>query len=127
MCKGLQQGINSDNIDRMCVHSNTHTKFTTDQLPLTSPAKESEHGKSLQYSHVYINEIYFYLHISPGAGTAQSVQQWAMGWMARVRFLVWARDSSPLHSAQTGPGAHPGSYPTYWGPFLQGKAAEVRS
>jgi hypothetical protein len=33
-----------------------------------------------------------------------------VGWAAGVRFLVEARDFSPLHSAETGSGDHP----TFW-------------
>jgi hypothetical protein len=38
------------------------------------------------------------------AEIAQSVQQQAKRWMARVRFLAGARDFSLLHSVQTGSG-----------------------
>jgi hypothetical protein len=48
------------------------TNFTTDQLTHTPPAKETEHGTSLQYSHIYIyiyiKYIYCYLYISSGDG-----------------------------------------------------------
>jgi hypothetical protein len=34
-----------------------------------------------------------------------------MGWTARIRFPVGAKDISLLHSVQTGPGIHPDSNP----------------
>jgi hypothetical protein len=36
----------------------------------------------------------------------------ATGWTVEVRFPAEARNFSLLHSVQTGPGAHPTSYPT---------------
>jgi hypothetical protein len=45
---------------------------------------------------------------SLGVGIAQLVLRLAKGWMAQV--LFWAgQDFSPLHSVQTGSGAHPAS------------------
>jgi hypothetical protein len=60
------------------------------------------------------------------AGTSQSVQRWAMGWKDRVRFPEEARDSSLVHSVQTGSGAHPTSYLMNAGrSFFEGKAASA--
>jgi hypothetical protein len=41
----------------------------------------------------------------------QSVYQQAMGWMAGVQFPAEVRAFSLFHSAETGYGAHPASYP----------------
>jgi hypothetical protein len=60
------------------------------------------------------------------AGIAHSIQRWATGWMARVRFPAGRRHFSPLHNVQTGPGAHPVSYPMGTeGNFPGGKEAEA--
>jgi hypothetical protein len=51
-----------------------------------------------------------------------------MGWTAGVRFPAGTRHISPLHSVQTGSGAHPAFYPNgTGGPFPRGKAAGVWS
>jgi hypothetical protein len=52
-----------------------------------------------------------------GAAIAQSIQRWATGCTAGVRFPTWARHFSLLHSVQTGSGAHPASYPMGTGDF----------
>jgi hypothetical protein len=58
------------------------------------------------------------------AGIAQSVQRWATGRTAGVRFLAGARDFSLLHRIQTGSGAHPAFYQIGTGALpLGGKAA----
>jgi hypothetical protein len=41
----------------------------------------------------------------------------ARGWTDKVRFSVWVRHFSLLHSFQTGSGAHPAYYPTGTGRF----------
>jgi hypothetical protein len=59
-----------------------------------------------------------------GVGIAESAQQWALGWLARVRFLVGGRDFYLLHPVQTGSGIHAASYPVdMGGTFPRGKAA----
>jgi hypothetical protein len=42
---------------------------------------------------------------------AQLAHRRATGWTAGFRFPAGARDLSLLHSVNTGPGAHPASYP----------------
>jgi hypothetical protein len=46
----------------------------------------------------------------PRTGIAQSVQRRATGSTTKVRFPARVRDSSLLHSIQSGSGAHPASY-----------------
>jgi hypothetical protein len=60
------------------------------------------------------------------AGIAESVEKLAMGWAKKgLEFKFWyGEEFFLLHSAQTGSGAHPESYPMgTWGTFPKGKAA----
>jgi hypothetical protein len=57
-----------------------------------------------------------------GVGIAQSVERWATGWTAQVRFPAM-QDFSHLHSVQTGSGAHPTSCPVGIGRYSPGGKA----
>jgi hypothetical protein len=46
-----------------CVCTAILTKFTTNQLTHTPPAKETEHGNSLQYSHIHIKNKFTVIYI----------------------------------------------------------------
>jgi hypothetical protein len=57
------------------------------------------------------------------AGRAQSIQRYAMGWRAGIRFPVVERDFSLVHSAQIGTGAQPAFYPMGTRNYLPGSKA----
>jgi hypothetical protein len=75
-----------------------------------------------------ISELISYRNSEGGAGIAQSVWLWDMGWMTGVLVPVGATDFSPLHSAQTSSEAQPASYPMgAGGSFTEDKAVGERS
>jgi hypothetical protein len=50
------------------------------------------------------------LECKAGTRIPQSIQRWAMGWTAGIRFPKEEKDVYILHSVQSEFGAHPASY-----------------
>jgi hypothetical protein len=102
-------------VHELCIIHSFHTSTYVSDVTYLSTRRYGRTIYTVMSSEKNSLCLHFYCM---GAGIAQSVYRQATCWMAGLRFPAWERDFSPLHSVQTGSGAHSASYAVDSGGFV---------